>query len=816
MTAKSDRAKVGRLVRALYSNTSRQDLSYPPSDVVAGAAAPILPFSKKRRPVNALLRFYNPEKKKNGWDSEHTIIEAVTDDMPFLVDSITSELGTRGITVHLVIHPIVRVVRNADGSLKDVVEHGRNTNGSTPEAFMSFEITRQSGAGALKELEKALTAILADVKLAVQDWQPMRAKVQEIIEETKLRFAAAGATEVAEAQDFLQWAHDDHFTFLGYREYDFKGKGLKAKVAINKKSGLGVLRDDKRVVIKELRNLDKMPAEIRALVRNTDPVVISKADVRSTVHRAALMDTIAVKKVDKNGNVIGERLIVGLFTSVAYSTSPRGIPLLRRKIEKIVALAGFPPTSHDGKALLHILETYPRDELFQTRDEELLETSMGILHLQERQRVAMFTRFDNFGRYASVMVYVPRDNFTTRLRLRMQAVLEEAFEGQVLGFNMEFSDSALARLHVTISLPGRYKRIIDTPAVEEKLSDIARSWSDRITLALTDTMGEETAVALGGTWADAFPSGYTETFSPAQALADIAMLERVAATGDIQVSLYRPENANDNSVRFKMFHAGARVALSEVLPMLEHLGLKVLDEVPFEIRPAGSGVDMIMIHDFGMVPEGGGDLDVNAIKANFEELFTNVWQGDVESDRFNALVLNAGLDWRRLVILRTYAKYLKQANAPFSQEYMEEALRQNPKAAAKLIELFEAHFDPALKSGRDKLTKRIAGQIEAILEDVQSADHDRILRRFLNAIDSTLRTNYYQTTSDGGPKPYLSIKLDSRKVDELPLPRPLREIFVYAPRFEAIHLRGGMVARGGLRWSDRPEDFRTEILGLMK
>jgi len=816
MAAKADRAKIGRLVRALYSNTSRQDLSERTLDELAGSAQAIMSFGNKRRPGKTLIRVYNPEKKKNGWNSEHTIIEAVTDDMPFLVDSITSELGSRGITVHLVIHPIVHVVRNPDGGLKDVLENGRDAKGATSEAFMSFEITRQSGAAALKELEQAIALILKDVRAAVEDWQPMRAKVQEIIEETKLRFAAAGATEVAEAQDFLQWAHDDNFTFLGYREYDFKGKGPNAKVVINKKSGLGVLRDEKRVVIKELRNLNKMPAEIRALVRNTDPVVISKADVRSTVHRAALMDTIAVKKVDKDGNVTGERLIVGLFTSVAYSTSPREIPLLRRKIEKMVALAGFPATSHDGKALLHILETYPRDELFQTRDEELLETSMGILHLQERQRVAMFHRFDNFGRYASVMVYVPRDNFTTRLRLRMQAVLEEAFGGEVLGFNMEFSESALARLHVTISLPGRYKRIIDTPAIEEKLSEIARSWSDRITIALTEAKGEEAAVALGKSYADAFPSGYTETFSPAQALADIEMLERVAATNDIQVSLYRPEGADDNSVRFKMFHAGARVALSEVLPMLEHLGLKVLDEVPYEVRPSGGDTDMIMIHDFGMVPEGGGDLDVDAIKANFEELFTNVWHGDVESDRFNALVLHAGLDWRRLVILRTYAKYLKQAAAPFSQEYMEEALRQNPTAATKLIELFEAHFDPAIKSGRDKLTAKICRQIESILEDVQSADHDRILRRFLNAVDATLRTNYYQTTADGQPKPYLSIKLDSKKVDELPLPRPLREIFVYAPRFEAIHLRGGMVARGGLRWSDRPEDFRTEILGLMK
>ena len=816
LVSAKDRAKAGRFVRAYYTNVSPQDLVEKDVGSLAGGAMAIMKFGAKRRPGQTIIRVYNPDAKRDGWSSDHTIIEVISEDMPFLVDSVTAELARQGITVHLVVHPVIRVVRGSTGTLQNVVTSSNAGKSVSSESYMGFEISYQSATDTLTKLEKAITTILRDVRLAVEDWQPMRAKVARIIDEVKLRFAEAGATEVAEAQDFLQWAYDNNFTFLGYREYEFKGKGNAAKVSVNTKTGLGILRNANRIVLKELRNLDKMPAEIRALVRRPDPVVISKADVRSTVHRAVMMDTIAVKKFDSAGKVIGERLIVGLFTSVAYSTSPREIPLLRRKLDKTVARAGFPPASHDGKALTHILETYPRDELFQTRDDDLLEIVTGILHLQERQRVAMFVRYDDFGRYSSCLLYVPRDNFTTRLRLRMQAVLEEEFQGEVLGFNREFGDSALARLHVIISTPGRRKRVVDIPAIEARLADIVQSWSDRLSAALVAGHGEKSGSRLCSRYADAFPTGYAETFSAEAAIKDIAVLEDVDDLNDLKVRLYRPDGSKKHEVRFKVFHPDSRLPLSDVLPVLEDMGLKVIDEVPHEVKPVSTSHELVMIHDFGLASRDGAAIDFTDIKENFEDVFARIWRGDMESDGFNALVLNAGLSWRQLVILRTYAKYLKQAKAPFSQVYMETALRNNPATSVKIVEYFESLFDPAGNAGRTQASNRILRRIEDLLEKVQSADEDRILRRFLNAVQSTLRTNFYQTTDDGAPKSYLSIKLDSGNIDELPLPRPLREIFVYAPRFEAIHLRGGLVARGGLRWSDRPEDFRTEILGLMK
>jgi len=807
---------IQRFIQSFYANVSPQDVVELGIDRTTGSAVAMWSLGKKRKPGETLIRVYNPDQKLHGWTSPHTIVEVVTDDMPFLVDSLTAELTNHGLTTHLVVHPIVRAVRNARGQLTDIASKDQAIKGTCVEAFMSFEVTRQGGTNSIAALEKNLSNVLSDVRSAVEDWQDMRTQVQKIMDDMKLQFAGKSANEVAEALDFLQWAYDNHFTFLGYREYEFKGKGAKAKVHVNRRAGLGILRDPKKVVLGNLRHLDTMPPDIRAFVRRSDPLVIGKADVKATVHRPVLMDTIGVKKFDEKGNVVGERLIIGLFTSVAYSSSPKDIPLLRRKIDKTVACAGFPPASHDGKALQHILENYPRDELFQIGDDALLEISTGILQLQERQRVALFTRFDDFGRFATCLIYVPRDNFTTRLRLRMQAVIEAAFGGEILGFNMEFGETALAQLHVTVSTPAGRKIKVDLENVELQLSDLAKSWSDQLSSALIDAHGEEDGSRLQGLYASAFPVGYTELFNAETAVEDVMLVEETVATNDLNLSLYKPEGAAANEIRFKVFHPHHRLPLSDVLPMLEDMGLRVIDEIPHAISPAHDNHDLVMIHDFGLKTNGGGIFRLDDIKENFEEVFSKIWHGEMESDGLNSLVLDAGLNWRQIVILRTYARYLKQINAPFSLEYMEQALRNNPSITSKIVQLFETYFDPAGGARRNATATRLKTGIAESLEAVQSADEDRILRRFLNAVESTLRTNFYQKADDGGPKPYLSIKLDSGQIDDLPLPRPLREIFVYAPRFEAIHLRGGMVARGGLRWSDRPEDFRTEILGLVK
>ncbi|MBT3990246.1 MAG: NAD-glutamate dehydrogenase, partial [Rhodospirillaceae bacterium] len=808
-------ARQEKFIRQFFANSPLHDLDERKLDTLAGVASSAWNLAQKRKPGETKIRVFNPTKSTDGWDSDRTLIEVVMEDMPFLVDSVTANLAQSGITVLQVTHPILRSERGKDGSLKEILSKETSDVPISVEAVMSFEVTQLTPAARLKDLLSQMKSVLNDVRAAVEDWQPVRTRVQDIISEIKLQVTANNAGVLGETQDFLQWAHDNNFTFLGYREYDFTGNGTKLKAKVNPKSGLGILRDADRIVFKELRNMEIMPVEVRNFVRRRDPVVISKADVRSTVHRSVLLDTIGVKKYDKSGKVVGERLIVGLFTSVAYNSSPSSIPFLRRKVDTTVARAGFPPASHDGKALMNILETFPRDELFQIQDENLLEISMGILHLQERQRVALFVRPDDFSRFVSCLIFVPRDQFTTQLRIQVQEKLEEAFNGEVSGFNMEFTEMPLARLHVTISTPGG-KSKVNLDNIEAELSAMAQSWSDDLGGELVAEFGEDTGIKLVKSYSKAFPPSYTENFDASVAVADISRLEQVADGDDLNLHFYHRDGSAKNEVRFKVFHPARPLPLSDVLPMLEDMGLKVIDEVPHIVRPGKNSHDIIMIHDFGLVTRDGSAVDVEKSRANFHEVFSRVWHGEMESDGFNSLVLGAGLSWREIIILRTYAKYLKQAKAPFSQKYMEQALCNNTGITSNLVKIFQTHFDPALQDGHNRKVISLQQKILSALDQVESADEDRILRRFLNAIDATLRTNFYQTAEDGSPKSYLAVKLDSHKIDELPLPRPLREIFVYSPRFEAVHLRGGMVARGGLRWSDRPEDFRTEILGLMK
>jgi glutamate dehydrogenase len=804
-----------KFVRQYYEHVSTIDLAERSSMRLAGDAMAMLKLSGRRKAGQIIVDVRDPDGSDAGNASVHSVVDILTDNMPFLLDSSSAELTRLGHTVHLIIHPVYRTRRDKTGKLLDFFAGNQAGAGVQNESMMSITINRQSDPARIKEIEANLKSVFKDVYAAVDDWQPMRAKVQSIIDEFKLHNSEGAVADIAEAQDFLQWAHDDHFTFLGYREYDFAGPGKGAKARIDPGSGLGILRNPKRLMFNELRHLERMPSDVQRIVRRPDPLIISKADIKSTVHRSVLLDTIGVKKFDAKGKVIGERLITGLFTSVAYSSSPRDIPLLRRKLDKTIAQAGFARDSHDGKALQHILETFPREELFQSRDAELMEISMGVLHLQERQRVALFVRMDDFARFASLLIYVPRDSYTTTLRHRLQALAEEAYGGEVSSYDIEFSETPLARLHLVISLSGEKTTKVNVAALEAKLARAALSWADLLRDALTQSAGAAQGLHLAGRYGYAFPANYTETIDPAEAVSDVALMESVATNDAVMLNLYRPAGAKRNTLRFKVLHPLTPLPLSDVLPMLEDMGLKVIDEIPHEVHPDNEAMPTIMIHDFGLITRDGENVSLEGVRDNFHEVFRRTWEGEMESDGFNALVLSAGLGWREVTVLRTYAKYLRQTNAPFSQDYMERALGNNPQAAGAIVRLFSARFDPKAEN-RNRQISRLTQSLGDLLDKVESADEDRILRRFWNGVASTLRTNFFQSAADGAPKSYLSIKLDSGAIDELPLPRPLREIFLYSPRFEAIHLRGGLVARGGLRWSDRPEDFRTEILGLMK
>ena len=792
-----------RLIRASYANVAPEDVLKRDPDTLFGGSAALLDFISERKPGEPKLRVYLPRYDDAGWDCDHGVIEIVNDDMPFLVDSLSAALQKREIDIHLLVHPVLSVTRDAQGRLTGISE-SRGEKGHQLESVMHVEIDRLAAATDPKKLNEDLLAVFAEVRAAVEDWQAMRKTALAEIEELKKATVPEGAGDVAETRDFLQWLCDNNFTFLGMRAYTFGGK---EKVSVVQDSSLGLLRDESRGLFDSDAHASAAGPEIDVFVR-PDLLILTKGDRISTVHRAVQLDVVGIKRFDKSGKVIGMLAVAGLYGHSAYSLSTLAIPVLRRKVRNIVERAGFSPTSHDGKQMLAILEGYPRDELVQASEDLLFEISLGILRLQGRQQVALFLRPDDLGRFVSALVFVPRERYDTKLRQRWSEVLEDAFGGTVVTWFAQVADNPLARLHFVVRKKDKALKSPNLEDLEKRLAEAARSWADRLREALLDAHGEEKGLSLYRRWGDLFPVSYREMESPRAALGDIDQLANLDAK--VGVHLHRPLMAPETEVRFKLYHKASPVALSDVLPLFEHMGFRVISENPHELR--GGGSEVVWIHDFTMATLDGTKLNVEKLRHRFEDAFLALWNNDAEDDGLNKLLVGADLTWRQIAILRAYAKYLRQAGSTFSGSYVERSVVGNPAIAKLLVQLFESRFDPAGK-GEDE---KILAQIDTALDNVSSADEDRILRRFLNLIDCTLRTNYFQKTKEGGLKNYISVKLDSQKVQGLPLPRPNVEIFVYSPRMEGIHLRGGKVARGGIRWSDRPEDFRTEILGLIK
>jgi glutamate dehydrogenase len=795
----------------------------PPADVVrrsprdlGGAALSLWRLAGRRRPGQAKIRVYNPEPAANGWSSPHTIIEIVNDDMPFLVDSVTGAINARERVVHLVIHPIVSVDRDPSGRLLEILDPSAASGGAASqtsesagqrESWMQIEITREPDPANLAQLTQAIAGVLADVRIAVSDWQPMRQTLRALLDELPGPPAPpVPKTEVAETQDFLRWLDDDNFTFLGYREYDFDDRAEPARPA------LGILRDRDYPIFGGLRDLGSLPADVQNFIRRRELLVVTKSNLRSTVHRTAHMDAIGLRRFDAKGKVVGVRLFLGLFTSLAYSRSPRAIPLLRLKVRRIVARAGLPPASHDGKAFQHIIDGLPRDELFQGSEDQLFETLIGVLNLQDRQRTALFVRRDPLERFVSCLVYVPRERYDSELRRRFAAILEQAFAGRLSAFYTHLNESALARVQFIIHITRGAVPAVDVAALEQRLVEAGRSWSDQLQEAAETAFGEGEA-QLRLRRLKPFPVAYQALTQPAQAIADLPRIERALSGSPLEVSLHPVAAGGRPGLR--LYRAAGPVVLSDVLPMLENLGLRVVAEEPFRIDSADGKA--VWVHEFQLEGDAAATAVSAAVGARFEEALVAVWTGRVENDRFNRLILSAGLSARQVTILRLYAKLLRQAGSTFSQSYMEDALCAHPEIAARLVRLFETRFDPSDAIADPSLAA--IGEIQAIdhaLDGVASLDEDRILRSFLILVLRSVRTNYFQRLPSGVAKPYLAIKLASSAIELLPQPRPLFEIYIYSPRMEGLHMRAGKVARGGIRWSDRKEDFRTEILGLMK
>ncbi|MFF4581657.1 NAD-glutamate dehydrogenase [Streptomyces sp. NPDC001389] len=818
-----------------YLHTAPEDLADRDPVDVFGAALSHYRLAENRPQGTASVRVHTPTVEENGWTSSHSVVEVVTDDMPFLVDSVTNELSRQGRGIHVVIHPQVVVRRDVTGKLIEILgpdcdAHGPRTarpHDSLVESWIHVEIDRETDRADLKQITGDLLRVLSDVRESVEDWEKMRDTALRIADELANEPTAPDLREYEqeEARELLRWLADDHFTFIGFREYNLvDGDALAAVPG----TGLGILRSDPVHHAQEdahpvSPSFNRLPADARAKAREHRLLVLTKANSRATVHRPSYLDYVGVKKFDAEGNVVGERRFLGLFSSAAYTESVRRVPVIRRKVSEVLEGAGFSPSSHDGRDLLQILETYPRDELFQTPVDKLREIATSVLYLQERRRLRLYLRQDEYGRYYSALVYLPRDRFTTGVRLRLMDILKEELGGTSVDFTAWNTESILSRIHFVVRVPqGTQLPALtdaDVERVESRLVEAARSWSDGFGEALTAELGEERAAELLRKYSGSFSEGYKADHTPRMAVSDLCHLERLSASDrEFALSLYEPVGAGPGERRFKIYREGEQVSLSAVLPVLQRLGVEVTDERPYELRR--SDRVSAWIYDFGLrmpLSSGNGDSYLgDDARERFQEAFAAVWTGEAENDNFNTLVLGAGLTWRQAVVLRAYAKYLRQAGSTFSQDYMEDTLRNNVHTTRLLVSLFEARMSPGRQSAGTELVDAMLEELDGALDQVASLDEDRILRAFLTLIKATLRTNFFQPNAAGEQHAYVSMKFDPQAIPDLPAPRPAFEIWVYSPRVEGVHLRFGKVARGGLRWSDRREDFRTEILGLVK
>ncbi len=823
----AERASIAVFARGYFERVDPEDIASRSVEDLYGALLSHWQFARKREVGQAKVRALNPGAGEHGWSSRHTVIEVVNDDMPFLVDSASMEVNRQGLALHLIVHPIFAVERDAGGTLK-TIDLRENKPDCPRESFMHIEVDRLADPAARAELAEGIARVLGDVRSAVADWKAMIAQLRAVIEEIDRKPLPLPREEVAENRAFLQWLTEDHLLLLGYRQHDLATVDGEDALRLVPGSGLGILRESETGSSLST-SFAVLPPQARATARAVSPMlVVTKANSRSTVHRPGYIDYIGIKRYGADSAVIGEHRFVGLFTSAAYTDRVGQIPLVRGKVSEVAARSGLAPGSHLGKAMAHVLETYPRDELFQITADELQEIATGIVQLGERQHFRLFVRRDRFERFVSCLIFVPRENFSTDLRRRFQKILIEAFGGSGADFDVLLTDAVLARIHITVrTTPGKVPEV-DRRAIEAQLADVARRWEDELRQALNDEEGEARAAPLYKRFSAAFPTAYKEAVKPRQAVADIRRLDTLgtAATGSpglkpagtfLALNLYQPLEAPPSRLGFKLYRSGTPIALSDSLPMLERMGVRVLSERGYQVVPEGG--EPLWVHDFSLELPGSDDIDAEAIAPLFEEAFARVFEGAVENDDFNRLVLRAGLAADEIVVLRAYAKVMRQTGFALSQAFIETTMAAHPRIARMLVALFKLRFDPA-QTDKGAAASQVHA-IELALEKVSTLSEDRVLRQYLALIVATLRTNYWRTGigasgAAGARRAFLSFKFDSTQIPGLPEPRPMFEIFVYSVRFEGVHLRGGKVARGGLRWSDRPEDFRTEVLGLVK
>ncbi|MDT0594220.1 NAD-glutamate dehydrogenase [Glaciecola petra] len=804
--------KVIQFGQLLMKTMSFDDLDGRSDSDLYGAILSLWQLLQDRETSEPSIKVFNPEIAKNGWQSSHTVIEIIVDDMPFLVDSIRMAINRMNITSHLILHTPMHFIRSKDGNVSEFTEKESTKAGYTSETVFFIEIDRQSRLRDLGKITEELRSVVSEVSLSVADWQPMREKLKDITKSFVKSKSKATASVKSQGKTFLNWLNDHNFTLMGYRYYDVKAVEGDHRWCPNNDSSLGLMKNS---ISNRERLLSNVPANAREMALSSNPLLLTKTNSQSRVHRPAYMDYIGIKEFDDKGNVSGEHRFVGLYSASFYNSSAADLPMLREKIDRMCQLSGFEKGTHAYKAFVNIVETYPRDELIQTTDEDLAQIIMGIFQMQERGMSRLFVRKDTFGRYFSCMVYVPRERYNTQLRRETQDLLKRSFkaEGEV-EFNTYFSESVYARTHY-IARVNNNNLEFDVNEIEKNLIELTKTWQDKLNSKIVSVYGEEHGKTIVRKYDNAFSRSYSEQNLPSAALVDIQRIELLNDENKLDILFYKPQEQSSDSdvVKLKLYHKDEPIHLSDVLPMLENFGIRVVDESPYKVTNEQGQISWVM--DFTMLYKGSAHLDMDKAQELFQNAFSETWLGNLEDDGFNRLILGAGITGRRVTIVRAYAKYMRQIGSSFSLSYVANTMASYPDISKLLIELFNQQFCPSIRRNKTAVD-RLQETILQKLDTVSNLDDDRIIRRYLDLINATLRTNFYQKDEEGQIKPYISFKMLPAEIPEMPLPLPKFEIFVYSPRIEGVHLRGGKVARGGLRWSDRMEDFRTEILGLVK
>ena len=776
---------------ALYRNASPEDVTrHSPGELMALARL-VFAQAAAHAAGTTSVALTGPEREGAGDGRKESVLVAVNDDRPFLFDSLMGEVAAQGVELRAVFHPVVVLAGHVVSVIVLVMD-------------------AVAGEERRRALVRGVEAVFDQVRVAVRDWTAMQRRLGDAIAGLKAQPPRGAAERIAESVAFLEWLGDNHFTFLGARDYAYRADD-GGRLEPVEGSGLGVLAARDARGARHDSADTRLAPQIREFLAEPTPLIVTKSNRKSLVHRRVNMDYVGVKTFGPDGSYAGERRFVGLFTSGAYSGQPSHIPLLRSKVKSVMERAGLPAGGHDAKTLAHILDTYPRDELFQVSDDELYATAIGILRLTQRPRLRAFVRFDRFDRFVSAVVFVPRERYDGAAREKIHAILARAYNGRTTAATPTLDDSMLARIHYIVARNQGPRPAVDSETLEAEMRAAIRTWDDGFREVLCERHGDVEGQRIAQEQASGFPPRYRDAFAPQEASEDLEALVALAGLGRVPAVEARVLPAGSGgALRLKLYGLGPALPLSVSLPVFENLGLEVIEENAYPVELRGHAAGQAFVLDFQMKHRARTGFDSRKL----EEAFHAVIAGEAESDGFNRLVIGAGLAWRDVTILRAAAKYLRQTAIPFSQEYMEQALARNLDVARLLVELFHALCSPQ-KADADA-AKAAGERLEAALNDVASLDDDRIIRWLRNVIACVLRTNFFQPGPGGRAKPYVSFKLDSTKLDELPAPRPHVEIFVYSPQVEGVHLRFGKVARGGLRWSDRREDFRAEVLGLVK